>query len=403
MFAVDTFALDDEDAIVPFDELVSSEADRAGMRGFYPAFLENGAIDGKTWGISFQRATPVLSWKDKAFAEAGLDPERPPATRDEPVEFAEKLTKRDAGRQRGLFRHPRGARSPPVPDRPGPSARRDGPGASSNGTPRPRVLRAPEGRDVDHHRQPHQCAQQGALPLGRRHAAGRETPGRPHGWRQPLHLRARQRAERKAALGFVRWFASPEMAADWCIATGYVATSPAARETEAMREYAAAFPPATIARDQLHYPKAEHATHENQRATMVFNDGLQAASALTLVLRLVLGGISIALVRLRDRRIHYRRAPPPRPCLARPSGRLMRARAWWAAAAGSASSASNSAPGFWPCSGPPPSLRRLDRVPPARLRRPRHARRPLTLDAFTRALEAAPFPRYPLDTVLLRF
>jgi sn-glycerol 3-phosphate transport system substrate-binding protein len=81
----------------------------------------------------------------------------------------------------------------------------------------------------------------------------------------------------RAAFRFARFLASPEIAADWSIRTGYVAVSPAAWETAALREYAEGFPPATVARDQLQFAVAELSTHENQRVTRVLNDALQAA------------------------------------------------------------------------------------------------------------------------------
>ncbi len=81
----------------------------------------------------------------------------------------------------------------------------------------------------------------------------------------------------QAALDFIRWLTTPEMQADWSIKTGYVATSPAAWETERMQEYVADFPVAAVARDQLEFAVAELSTHENQRITKIFNDALQAA------------------------------------------------------------------------------------------------------------------------------
>ena len=45
----------------------------------------------------------------------------------------------------------------------------------------------------------------------------------------------------------------------------------------ALKKYAADFPPAAVARDQLQYAVAELSTHENQRVTKALNDGLQAA------------------------------------------------------------------------------------------------------------------------------
>ena len=84
-------------------------------------------------------------------------------------------------------------------------------------------------------------------------------------------------AQQEAAFKFIRWITTAERAAQWGINTGYVAVSPASYETEAMKKYAAEFPPALVARDQLPHAVAELSTHENQRVTKALNDGLQAA------------------------------------------------------------------------------------------------------------------------------
>ena len=57
LLSTDVFTLIDENAIVPFDSLVT---DKAWFKDFYPAFMANGQIDGKTWSIPFQRSTIVL-------------------------------------------------------------------------------------------------------------------------------------------------------------------------------------------------------------------------------------------------------------------------------------------------------------------------------------------------------
>jgi len=83
--------------------------------------------------------------------------------------------------------------------------------------------------------------------------------------------------QREAALNFIKWVTSPQRAAQWGIDTGYVAVRADAWETSAMKKYAADFPPAAVARDQLQYAVAELSTHDNQRVTKALNDGLQAA------------------------------------------------------------------------------------------------------------------------------
>src|SRR5438034_6331536 len=96
LLSTDMFTLIDEDAIIPFDEAATSVEDKAWLKSFFPAFMLNSQTGGKTWGIPFQRSTIVLYWNKEAFREAGLDPSRPPATWAEQLEYAKKLTRRDA-------------------------------------------------------------------------------------------------------------------------------------------------------------------------------------------------------------------------------------------------------------------------------------------------------------------
>ena len=92
LLSTDVFTLIDENAIVPLDGL----ADAAWFKDFYPAFMANGQIDGKTWSIPFQRSTIVLYWNKDAFKDAGLDPDKAPASWDEMVAMGKKLVKKDA-------------------------------------------------------------------------------------------------------------------------------------------------------------------------------------------------------------------------------------------------------------------------------------------------------------------
>ncbi|MEM8646578.1 MAG: extracellular solute-binding protein, partial [Pseudomonadota bacterium] len=96
ILSVDMFTLIDEDVIVPFDGLVTSDEDKAWMKSFYPAFMENSQTGGKTYGIPFQRSTPVLYWNKDAFKKAGLDPNTPPSNWEEMVAMGKKLTVKDS-------------------------------------------------------------------------------------------------------------------------------------------------------------------------------------------------------------------------------------------------------------------------------------------------------------------
>src|SRR5678810_135862 len=95
LLSTDMFSLIDEEAIVPIDDIANSADDRKWLDGFYKSFMLNSRTGGKTWGIPFQRSTIVLYWNKEAFKEAGLDPNKPPATWAEQIEFARKLTRRD--------------------------------------------------------------------------------------------------------------------------------------------------------------------------------------------------------------------------------------------------------------------------------------------------------------------
>ena len=75
----------------------------------------------------------------------------------------------------------------------------------------------------------------------------------------------------------MKWLTSPERAAQWSIATGYVAVRPDAWETKVMKDYVKEVPAAVVARDQLEHSVAELSTHDNQRVTKALNDALQAA------------------------------------------------------------------------------------------------------------------------------
>jgi len=96
ILSVDMFTLIDEEVIMPFNDLVKTDDDKAWIESFYPAFMENSQTGGKTYGIPFQRSTPVLYWNKEAFAEAGLDPDTPPTTWEETIEMGKKLVKKDS-------------------------------------------------------------------------------------------------------------------------------------------------------------------------------------------------------------------------------------------------------------------------------------------------------------------
>ena len=312
LLSTDMFTLIDEDAIVPFDDLVKTSEDKAWLASFYPGFMENSQTGGKTWGIPFQRSTVVLYYNKDAFKEAGLDPNKPPATWKEMVDDAQKLTKRDASgkvTQWGVQ----------IPSSGFPYWLFQGL-AIENGVnlmnaagtetyyDKPEVIEAlqywvdlvkkykvhPEGivewgttpKDFFERNVAMMWTTTGNLTNVKNNAKfdfgvamlpANKQRGSPTGGGNFYIFKKSTPAQREAAFKFIKWVTTPQRAAQWGIDTGYVAVRADAWETPAMKQYVAAFSPAAVARDQLPYAKAELSTHDNQRVTKALNDGLQAA------------------------------------------------------------------------------------------------------------------------------
>lgn len=310
LLAVDAYSLIDDELIVPFDEAAGSAGDRAWLDSFYPAFLANGRIGGHTWGVPFQRSTIVLYWNKEAFAEAGLDPETPPATWAQHADWAVKLTKRDGsailrwgtlipgtGFTYWLYQALVTQAGGVLANADGTEVSFDTPQAqealrywmalSSSGAHPPGLVEwGTTPRDFLEGRAGMIWTTTGNLsniranakfPFGVGMLPAGVQRGSPTGGGNFHLFRAATPPQRQAALQFLRWVTSSDRAAQWGIDTGYVATRPDAWETPRMREYAAGFPAAAVARDQLQYAVPELSTHDNQRVTQALNDGLQAA------------------------------------------------------------------------------------------------------------------------------
>ena len=308
LLSTDVFTLMDENAIVPFDGL----ADKAWFKEFYPAFMANGQIDGKTWSIPFQRSTIVLYWNKDAFKEAGLDPEKAPATWDEMTEMGKKLIKKDASGNTTRW----GVEIPTT----GYGYWMLGALAIENG----QKLMNELGNEVyltapktvgaldywtdlsrKHGVMPtgsidwatlrtdflegktammwHTTGNLTAVKDGAKFNFGvamlpaKERRGSPTGGGSFYIFKNASLEQQKAAVKFIQWMTAPERAAEWSIKTGYVAVSPAAYKTQVMQDYAKGFPAATVARDQLEFAVPELSVHENGRIYKFVNDAVQAA------------------------------------------------------------------------------------------------------------------------------
>ena len=306
LLSTDVFTLVDQELIVPIDTLPGTDF----LSAFYPAFMANGRFGGHTWGVPFQRSTIVLYYNKEAFQQAGLDPEKPPATWEQHAEFAQKLTVKEGDRTKRwgveipgtgftywLFQALATEAGGTLVNDEGTQTALDSPqaktaleywtGLSKAGAHPPGLVDwGTTPRDFLEGRAAMIWTTTGNLsnirtnakfPFGVGMLPARERRGSPTGGGNFYLFKAATAPQQQAAVKFLAWITAPERTAQWCIDTGYVATRPDAWQVPSLEQYAAGFPPAAIARDQLQYAVREFSTHDNQRVTQGFSDELQAA------------------------------------------------------------------------------------------------------------------------------
>jgi sn-glycerol 3-phosphate transport system substrate-binding protein len=304
LLSTDMFTLIDEDAIVAFDN-----ADAA---PYYPAFLANSQAGGKTWGLPFQRSTIVLYWNKELFKEAGLDPNRAPASWNEMLEYAQKLTKRDAagnvtqwgvqipssGFPYWLFQGLTTPNGVELMNSAGTETYFDKPeviealaywvdlGRRHKVMPTGVIEWGTTPKDFFEKKIAMMWTTTGNLTNVKNNAKfdfgvamlpEKKRRGSPTGGGNFYVFKKAPQEQQAAAVKFAKWMTTPERAAQWGIDTGYVAVRADAWATPKMQEYVKGFPVAAVARDQLQYSVAELSTHDNQRVTKALNDGIQAA------------------------------------------------------------------------------------------------------------------------------
>ena len=309
LFSIDLYELIEQNAIVAFDDLIETEEKQAWLESFYPGLMENGQLDGKTYGIPFQRSTIVLFWNKDAFEAAGLDPETPPENWEEMAEMAATVREASNGEQWGVM----------VPSTGYPYwmfqafAFQNGHRLmSDDGTEvyfdDPAAVEALEywvSLATEHNAMPDGTIEWGTLRQNfieqstamMWHTTGNLTAvrneanfdfgvamlpmktqrGSPTGGGNFYIFEDASEEEQRAAMTFIRWMTAPERAAAWSIETGYMGVSPAAYDTDALQRYVAEFAPAAVARDQLEHGTAELSTYQGGRVRRALDNAVQAA------------------------------------------------------------------------------------------------------------------------------
>jgi sn-glycerol 3-phosphate transport system substrate-binding protein len=312
MFSIDLHELRNLEAIVAFDDVVSTNEEREWLNSFYPALMENGKADGKTWGVPFQRSTIVMYYNKDMFRAAGLDPEMPPTSWEEFISMGKKLTTKDdsgtvqqwgamipsTGYPYWMFGALTKQNSEVLMNQEGTETYFDKPGVVE-------ALEYWQDLGNKHAIMPKGMIEWGTLrqnfldqktaimwhstgnlttvknkanfDFGVAKLPGNKELGSPTGGGNFYIFKDSTDEEKKAALKFVKFMTSAEQAAHWSKSTGYMGVGPSAYETETLKTYLKAFPPAAVARDQLTHATAELSTHEAGRVRKFLDDAIQAA------------------------------------------------------------------------------------------------------------------------------
>lgn len=290
LLSTDLYTLVDLEGVIPLDDYIASE-DGLDIDDFFDAFMSNSTSGGQVWGIPWQRSTPILYYNKDAFAEVGLDPESPPATWDELVEFGKQLVVSDGDNvtRWGVeiptsfwiyanFAIQAGRHIGSVEDDPC--------GVYLNTPEAIEALAFLRSLQVEHGIMPDGVNQWGVAPADFiagatamiYHSTGSLSsllndvpfelgtgfmPGGPAGYGANVgggnfYIMADIGQERQdAAWTFINWMVRPEQIGQWGIDSGYVAPRNAAWETDPLMSYAAEVPQASTARLQLEYAVKE--------------------------------------------------------------------------------------------------------------------------------------------------
>ena len=301
--------------VSPLDDLLAADSDgQAYINDFLEGFMIDAFVDGQLWSIPFQRSTMIMYYNKDAFREVGLDPEKPPSNWDERLEYARRLTSRDAGGN--VTRWGIGI---------------DGDNAQwwfgavcvQNSLDGSNIM-TQDGRQVFFNRPENIEALQYVVDLSEVHGVmpkgilrwsdlptqfldgqyamiyhtsgnltnisqnapfefgaaflpGRRRPGACTGGGSFFISSGISEERRKAAWRFIRFVTEPERQAQWNVDTGYVAVRKSAKDTRVMQDYYNEMPQARVAMEQVPFAVPELMVRNNQVVWDALNTNLEAA------------------------------------------------------------------------------------------------------------------------------
>ncbi len=309
--ATQRFTMASTGMAMPLDDLIAADEDgKEYIEDFLPGFMEDSYVDGQIYSIPFQRSTMVMFYNKNAFKEVGLDPEKPPTTWDEVVEYGKKLTNENrygvglalnSGSAQWAFtgfclQNSENGENLMTED--GKAVMFDTPGNIEalqfwldlqnkyeimapgivQWTDLPTQFLAGEVAMIYHTTGNMANISQNAefefgtcfLPGGKRQAA-------PTGGGNFYISNGLSEDRVQAAWKFIRFMTEPERAAQWSLDTGYVATRQSCFETDLMKDYYEELPQAKVAYEQIDIAKPELTTYNAAEIWRILNDNIQSA------------------------------------------------------------------------------------------------------------------------------
>lgn len=309
--ATQRFTMASTGMAMPLDDLIA--ADEEGeeyIADFLPGFMEDSYVDGQIYSIPFQRSTEIVYYNKDKFVEAGLDPDAPPTTWDELLEYAQKLTTEDcygvgialnSGSAQWTFTGfalENSADGKMLMSEDGKEVYFDTPEnvealqfwldlqneykVMAEGivqwTDLPTQFLAGEVAMIYHTTGNMANINSNAtFDFGTCFMPGNKQLGAATGGGNFYISNGLSEERVQAAWKFIKFATETERAAQWSLDTGYVATRQSCFETDLIKNYYEEVPQAKVAYEQIEYARPELTTYNAAEIWRILNDNIQAA------------------------------------------------------------------------------------------------------------------------------
>ena len=309
--ATQRFTMADTKMAMPLDDLIAADPEgQAFVDDFIDGFMLDSYVDGSIYSIPFQRSTMVMFYNKDAFEEVGLDPEDPPETWEEVVEYGQKLTNENrygvglalnSGSAQWAFTGfclQNSANGENLMTEDGKQVLFDTPENVEalqfwldlqnkyqimapgivQWTDLPTQFLAGEVAMIYHTTGNMANINDNAeFEFGTAFLPGHKRVAAPTGGGN-FYISSGISEERvQAAWKFIKFATETERAAQWSLDTGYVATRESCFETDLIKNYYEELPQAKVAYDQIPYSGPELTTYNAAEIWRVLNDNIQAA------------------------------------------------------------------------------------------------------------------------------